>query len=196
MYFCLKKVSSIEYFKQKLKYSDIRLSRRCFTLISVMEMGMKKEKMFLTEKQYSLLLKLYENSVETNMRSVNKSQSELANELGITRQALSVHLRKLKEGNLIRTGRGFVDLTEKALNIIEEKTNESFIIIKVQPQKRNQVYEQISKISCLKRAYRVTGEIDLIAVVNQSSLDEFLKEISKIDGITFTSAHVVITKLK
>ncbi|MCR6623365.1 MAG: Lrp/AsnC family transcriptional regulator [Candidatus Verstraetearchaeota archaeon] len=157
---------------------------------------MNKEKMFLTEKQYSLLLKLYENSVETSIRSVNKSQSELANELGITRQALSVHLRKLKEKNLIRTGRGFIDLTEKALNIIEEKANESFVIIKVQPQKRNQVYEQISKISCLKRAYRVTGEIDLIAVVNQSSLDEFLKEISKIDGITFTSAHVVITKLK
>jgi DNA-binding Lrp family transcriptional regulator len=162
----------------------------------VMEMKMNKEKMFLTEKQYSLLLKLYENSVETSIRSVNKSQSELANELGITRQALSVHLRKLKEKNLIRTGRGFIDLTEKALNIIEEKANESFVIIKVQPQKRNQVYEQISKISCLKRAYRVTGEIDLIAVVNQSSLDEFLKEISKIDGITFTSAHVVITKLK
>jgi DNA-binding Lrp family transcriptional regulator len=161
-----------------------------------MEMKMDKGKMFLTEKQYSLLLKLYENSVETTIRSVNKSQSELANELGITRQALSVHLRKLKEKNLVRTGRGFIDLTEKALNIIEEKANESFVIIKVQPQKRNQVYEQISKISCLKRAYRVTGEIDLITVVNQSSLDEFLKEISKIDGITFTSAHVVITKLK
>jgi DNA-binding Lrp family transcriptional regulator len=161
-----------------------------------MEMKMDKGKMFLTEKQYSLLLKLYENSIETTIRSVNKSQSELANELGITRQALSVHLRKLKEKNLVRTGRGFIDLTEKALNIIEEKANESFVIIKVQPQKRNQVYEQISKISCLKRAYRVTGEIDLIAVVNQSSLDEFLKEISKIDGITFTSAHVVITKLK
>nr|WP_304327126.1 Lrp/AsnC family transcriptional regulator [Candidatus Culexarchaeum yellowstonense] len=159
-------------------------------------MKMDKGKMFLTEKQYSLLLKLYENSIETTIRSVNKSQSELANELGITRQALSVHLRKLKEKNLVRTGRGFIDLTEKALNIIEEKANESFVIIKVQPQKRNQVYEQISKISCLKRAYRVTGEIDLIAVVNQSSLDEFLKEISKIDGITFTSAHVVITKLK
>jgi DNA-binding Lrp family transcriptional regulator len=196
MYFCFNKVSNSEYVKQKLKYSNIKLSRRRFTLMSVMEMKMDKGKMFLTEKQYSLLLKLYENSIETTIRSVNKSQSELANELGITRQALSVHLRKLKEKNLVRTGRGFIDLTEKALNIIEEKANESFVIIKVQPQKRNQVYEQISKISCLKRAYRVTGEIDLIAVVNQSSLDEFLKEISKIDGITFTSAHVVITKLK
>jgi len=196
MYFCFNKVSNSEYVKQKLKYSNIKLSRRRFTLMSVMEMKMDKGKMFLTEKQYSLLLKLYENSVETTIRSVNKSQSELANELGITRQALSVHLRKLKEKNLVRTGRGFIDLTEKALNIIEEKANESFVIIKVQPQKRNQVYEQISKISCLKRAYRVTGEIDLITVVNQSSLDEFLKEISKIDGITFTSAHVVITKLK
>jgi len=160
------------------------------------EMKIREEKTFLTEKQYLLLLKLYENSMETNIRSVNKSQNELANELGITRQALSVHLRKLKEKNLIRTGRGFIDLTEKALNIIEEKTNESFIIIKVQPQKRNQVYEQISKISCLKKAYRVTGEIDVIAIVSQSSLDEFLKEVSKIDGITFTSAHVVITRLK
>lgn len=156
----------------------------------------KQNEIFLTEKQFKMLSKLYENSREINVRSIYKSQSELANELGITRQALSIHLRKLKENGLIRTGRGFIDLTEKALKILEETTSDSFVMIKVQPQKRNQVYEQMTRIPYLKSAYRVTGEIDIIAVVKQSVLDDFLKEISKMDGIILTSTHVVITKIK
>lgn len=155
-----------------------------------------ESEIFLTEKQIKILSKLYENAKEVNVKSIEKSQRELANEFGITRQALSIHLRKFRELGLIRTGRGFIDITEKALKILKGKTNDSFVIIKVQPQKRTQVYEHLNKIFHLQKAYRVTGEIDVIAIVNQQSLDEFLREISKIDGITSTSAHIIISQIK
>lgn len=162
----------------------------------VNSMRSKKQEEFITEKQLRILLKLYEASKEVNVRSINKSQGKLASELGITRQALSIHLRKLREKGIIRTGRGFIDITEKALKILEETVNESFVMIKVQPQRRDHVYEQIIRMPYLKSVYRVTGEIDIIAIVNQSVLDKFLMEVSKIDGVVDTSAHVVIAKLK
>ncbi|MFN3967243.1 MAG: Lrp/AsnC ligand binding domain-containing protein, partial [Endomicrobiia bacterium] len=71
-----------------------------------------------------------------------------------------------------------------------------FVIIRVQPQKRAQVYENLNEIPHLQKAYRVTGEIDVISIVNQQSLDEFLRELSKIDGIISTSAHIIISQIK
>ncbi|MCS7097201.1 MAG: Lrp/AsnC family transcriptional regulator [Candidatus Methanomethylicia archaeon] len=150
----------------------------------------------LTGKQVLVLSKLYESSKEVSVKSIEKSQSQLAKELGITRQALSLHLRKLKEKGFIRTGRGFIDLTEKALKILEGHLYETFVIIKVQPQKRNQVYEQIKSLTSLTKAYRVTGEIDVIAIVNQQFLNEFLNRISQMDGVISTSTHIVVEKIK
>jgi len=58
---------------------------------------MEKGHIKLTEKQLTILKYLLENSQGMEIFIVNKSQSELARELGITRQALNVHLRKLRE---------------------------------------------------------------------------------------------------
>jgi len=150
----------------------------------------------LTERQRFLLMKLYESSKSMNVYTVTKSQSELARELGITRQALSIHLRKFKEEGLIRTGRGFIDLTEKALKALQIRSADAFVFIKVQPQLRNEAYRKISKLQAINKLFRVTGDIDLIAVVDQSTLDKFLKDVSKVEGVVLTSAHIVIEPLK
>ncbi|MCS7386943.1 MAG: Lrp/AsnC family transcriptional regulator [archaeon GB-1867-005] len=141
-------------------------------------------------------MKLYESSKSMNVYTVTKSQSELARELGITRQALSIHLRKFKEEGLIRTGRGFIDLTEKALKALQIRSADAFVFIKVQPQLRNEAYRKISKLQAINKLFRVTGDIDLIAVVDQSTLDKFLKDVSKVEGVVLTSAHIVIEPLK
>ncbi len=67
-------------------------------------------------RQLKLLRKLYEEGKTIEVHTVEKTQDELSKELGITRQALSNHLKVLKELGYIRTGRGFIDLTEKALS--------------------------------------------------------------------------------
>jgi len=149
----------------------------------------------LTEKQMQLLKLLFRKSQPLHVFSVRETQSELAHELGITRQALNIHLRKLREEGLIRTGRGFIDLTEKALELLGVKTAEVFVLVKVSPRERSQAYAKIRSLA-VEKLYRVTGDVDLVAVVNQSKLNEFLRKLSHIEGVLETDTHVVIETLK
>ncbi|AJC71053.1 AsnC family transcriptional regulator [Thermococcus guaymasensis DSM 11113] len=152
------------------------------------------EKNSLTSRQLKLLKKLYEEGRPLEVHTVEKTQDELANELGITRQALSNHLKVLKELGYIRTGRGFIDLTEKALELLGEKKGDVFIFVRIEPTKRKQVYENIRKLK-IKRIYRVTGDIDLIIEADKSRLDEILEEIASLDGVKETITHVVLEVL-
>jgi DNA-binding Lrp family transcriptional regulator len=149
----------------------------------------------LTDRQVQLLRMLYKVSTSTNVFTVKKTQGELARELNLTRQALNIHLRRLREEGLIRTGRGFIDLTERALQTLGVGTTEAFVFLKIQPSKREYVYERVRKIASSK-IFRVTGEIDLVAVVPQARLDFFLEAVSGIDGVISTSSHVVISIIK
>jgi len=148
----------------------------------------------LTDRQFEILKKLYESGRPVKVYSIQKTQKKLADELGITRQALSNHLRKLREMGFVRTGRGFIDLTEKALATLGEEGADAFVFIKVLPQFRNEAYSQIQKIG-VSNLYRVTGEIDLIALLSRTRLDEFLREVSKIKGVVETSAHIILEEL-
>jgi DNA-binding Lrp family transcriptional regulator len=152
------------------------------------------ERSTLTPRQMKLLKKLYEEGKTIEVHTVEKTQDELANELGITRQALSNHLKALKELGYIRTGRGFIDLTEKALELLGEKKGDVFVFVKIEPTKRKQVYENIKKLK-IKRIYRVTGDIDLIIEADKGKLDEILEEIASLDGVRETITHVVLEVL-
>jgi len=149
----------------------------------------------LTEKQMQLLKLLFRKSQPVHVFTIRETQSELARELGITRQALNIHLRRLREEGLIRTGRGFIDLTEKALELLGVKTAEVFVLVRIEPKARTQAYAKIKNLSA-EKVYRVTGNVDIIAVVNQSKLDDFLKKVSRIEGVRETNTHVVIETLK
>ncbi|NHV45245.1 MAG: helix-turn-helix domain-containing protein [Candidatus Verstraetearchaeota archaeon] len=149
----------------------------------------------LTEKSIRILRKLFESSEGTTVFTVKKTQSEIAKELNITRQALNVHLRKLKKEGLIRTGRGFIDITKDALQVLGLGTSDAFVFLKVEPNKREEVYKEIKELPATK-IYRVTGEIDLIVLVPQTHLSQFLEKVTTIDGIRSTSSHVIVSTLK
>ncbi len=149
----------------------------------------------LTDRQLQILRALFNISDSTTVFTVKKTQSQLAKELNLTRQALNIHLRRLREEGLIRTGRGFIDLTRKALQVLGAGTSEAFVFLKVAPSKREQVYEIVKTLPSI-RLFRVTGEIDLVAMVPQSQLDSFLERVSSIDGVESTSSHVIISVLK
>ncbi|CAB49109.1 Lrp/AsnC family transcriptional regulator [Pyrococcus abyssi] len=152
---------------------------------------MTRDRIELTNRQIELLRKLYREGKTIEVHTVEKTQDELAEELGITRQALSNHLKVLKELGYIRTGRGFIDLTDKALELLGEKRGDVFIFVKIEPTKRKQVYDTIKKLR-VKRIYRVTGDIDLIIEADKSRLDEILEEIAALDGVKETITHVVL----
>lgn len=149
----------------------------------------------ISDRKLQILRMLFNISEGVTVFTVKKTQTELAKELNISRQALNIHLRELKEEGFIRTGRGFIDITKKALQIMGMEGSEAFVFLKVMPKKREEVYNKVKELPCTK-LYRVTGEIDLIAIVPQSHLNRFLESVASIDGVERTSSHVVISTLK
>ena len=149
----------------------------------------------ITKRQLAILRYLYDRGETTDVLSVPIGQDELANILHITRQALSNHLRKLRDLDLVRTGRRFIDITAKGLKVLNEKFENAFIFITIRPQARTEVYKKIQKFKH-SIIYRVTGDIDVIAVVRRKDLNNFLQQVSTIHGVEGTSAHIVLGELK
>jgi DNA-binding Lrp family transcriptional regulator len=149
----------------------------------------------LTKRSVKLLKMLYGKGKSTNTYTLRVKQDELSEQLGISRQALNVHLRKLKNAGYIRTGRGFIDVTEKGLSALGVSTTPAFILLKVSPIKRIQVYNQIREIA-VTRAFRIAGEVDALIIVERENLDEILKKLYAIDGIQDTRSYVTIEVIK
>jgi len=146
-------------------------------------------------KPLRLLQMMYEEGRATTTYTLNLKQSELAKQLSISRQALNVHLRKLRSQGHIRTGRGFIDVTEKGLAVLGVSVNPAFVFIKVSPFKRVNTYAQIIQLP-VERMYRVTGDMDAIVQVGREKLDDALKKLAELDGIEDTKSYVTIQTLK
>jgi len=149
----------------------------------------------LTKRSVQLLRTLYEKGKSTSTYTLRLKQDELSAQLGISRQALNVHLRKLKNRGYIRTGRGFIDITDKGLNALGISTTPAFILIKVSPIKRIQVYDKIKEVA-VSKAFRIAGEVDALIIVERENLDAILKKLYAIDGIQDTRSYVTIETIK
>jgi len=142
-----------------------------------------------------LLHMLYDKGKPTTTYTLNVKQGDLAKQLNISRQALNVHLRKLRLQGHIRTGRGFIDVTEKGLAVLGVSVNPAFVFVKVSPLKRIQAYAQIIQLP-VERMYRVTGDMDAIIQVEREKLDDALKKLALVDGIEDTKSYIAIQTLK
>ena len=149
----------------------------------------------LTKRSVQLLRTLYEKSKATNTDTLSVKQDELSAQLGISRQALNVHLRKLKNRGYIRTGRGFIDVTDKGLRALGGSTIPAFILIKVSPTKRIQVYDKIKEVA-VTQAFRIAGDADALIIVERENMDKILKKLYAIDGIQDTKSYVTIETIK
>jgi len=138
---------------------------------------------------------LFEQSTSISTYTLRIKQNELAAQLGISRQALNVHLRKLRDQGYIRTGRGFIDVTEKGLNFLGISANPAFVFLKISPLKRKEAYERIFQ-SPILRIFRVAGDMDAILVIEREKLDEALKMLANIDGVLDTRTYIAIQTLK
>jgi DNA-binding Lrp family transcriptional regulator len=149
----------------------------------------------LTRRSVQLLKMLYDEGKPTSTYSLNMKQDELAKELGVSRQALNVHLRKLRNLNYIRTGRGFIDVTERGLSGLGVSASPAFILMKISPVKRINVYERIKALP-VQRAFRIAGDFDALLIVEREKLDKILKKLYSIDGIQDTRSYVTIEAVK
>jgi len=149
----------------------------------------------LSKRSIQLLKLLYEKGQLISIYSVNVKQGDLAKELGVSRQALNLHLKKLRNLNYIRTGRGFIDITEKGLNALGAFSTPTFILVKVVPGMRSRVYAKIKELK-VQKAFRVAGDVDAVLMVERNSLNEVLKSLSEIEGIKATKSYVSIEPIK
>lgn len=149
----------------------------------------------LTRRSAQLLKMLYDKGKPTSTYSLHMKQDALAKELGVSRQALNVHLRKLRNMDLIRTGRGFIDVTEEGLTNLGVSASPAFILMKISPINRIDVYERIKELP-VQRAFRIAGDVDAILIVEREKLDEILKKLYSIDGIQDTKSYVTIEAVK
>lgn len=149
----------------------------------------------ITRRSSQVLRTLYEQGRSMSSYTLHLKQEELAKQLGISRQALNVHLRKLRDLNYVRTGRGFIDVTEQGLSALGLSSTPAFILIKVSPLRRSYAYDKIKQLN-VQRAFRIAGDIDALAMVEREKLDEVLRGLSAIDGIQDTKSYVTIETIR
>ena len=149
----------------------------------------------LPKRPLRLLRMLHAQGSPTTTYTLHLKQSELAKQLEISRQALNVHLRKLRDEGYIRTGRGFIDVTEKGLGVLGVSPNPAFVFIKVSPLKREEAYREIVKFP-VQRIFRVAGDMDAILIVEREKLDEALQKLAFVKGIQDTKSYVAIKPIK
>jgi len=143
----------------------------------------------------NLLRMLYEQGEPATTYTVHVKQSELAKQLGISRQALNVHLRKLRDLRCIRTGRGFIDVTEEGLRALGIFVNPAFVFIKISPLRRDEAYQKMLGFP-VQRVFRVAGDMDAVLVVERESLDEALRRLALVEGVQDTKSYITIQTLK
>lgn len=153
------------------------------------------EKSILTGRPLQLLRRLYEASNPVTIYTLKIKQNELASQLGISRQALNVHLRKLRDKKYIRTGRGFIDVTEEGLRFLGFSANPAFVFVKISPLRRTKAYDEIFKFPIL-RVYRIAGEMDAILVIEREKVDDTLKRLANVEGVLETRTYIAIQTLK
>ena len=149
----------------------------------------------LTGKALKILRMMYEMGKPKTVYSIEVKQGVLADKLGISRQALSVHLRKLRDQGYIRTGRGFIDILDKGLDILGVSGNPAIITVKIEPSMRTEVYNEVVKYPIL-RGFRVAGDVDLILLVEQSKLGDVLQKLASLNGVQNTKSYIAIEVLR
>jgi len=149
----------------------------------------------LSGRPLRLLRMLLDRSNPVTFYTLHIKQSDLAKQLQISRQALNVHLRKLRDLGYIRTGRGFIDITEEGLGLLGISTNPAFVFLKVSPLKRTEAYKRMAETP-VQRIFRVAGDMDVVLTVQRDKLDEALRLIGAIDGVQDTRSYITIQVLK
>ena len=149
----------------------------------------------LSGRPLSLLTMLLDKSKPVTFYTLPIKQSELARQLQISRQALNVHLRKLRDVGYIRTGRGFIDITEEGLSLLGVSTNPTFVFLKVSPLKRTEAYKKMAEMP-VQRIFRVAGDMDVVVTVQRDKLDEALQRLGAVEGVQDTRSYITIQVLK
>jgi DNA-binding Lrp family transcriptional regulator len=151
----------------------------------------KSPQVLVTPRSMQILRLLRENGDRKTVYSFFTSQADLASKLHITRQALSVHFKRLREFGFVQVGRGFVDVTEDGLRAIGHNLNPVIVTLRLSPQNRLGAFAKIKELPVIEM-FRVTGDWDVVLIVEQDDLDAVLQVLDGIEGNLETKSLVSI----
>lgn len=131
------------------------------------------------------------NALKENARL---SVSDLARKLSLSRSTIQNRLARLESTGVI-TGYS-VKLGEDYL----KNRVSAHVSIKVKQKLTTQTNVELKRFTAISQLYAISGEYDLIAVVEESSLEQLshtLDEIGNLDGVERTTSSVILeTKFK
>lgn len=135
----------------------------------------------LGKQDQELLLLLRQNA--------RSSISDLARALNVSRSTVQNRIAKLEASGVIR---GYSVLLGGEFSASQVEAHVSIKVFQKLTARTNTALEQISQVSQL---YSVSGEYDLIAIVQAQSLEELsavLDEIGNLEGVERTNSAVVL----
>lgn len=140
---------------------------------------------FPTAKSLQILRLLSGSGHRRIVYNVSVGQTDLARKLNMTRQALNLHFKKLKESGFVQIGRGFVNVTEDGLKAAGYRKDPVIVTVSILPQRRSEAIERINRLPAIE-IFRVTGDADVVLIVEQDRLDHVLELLSEIEGVIET----------
>lgn len=149
----------------------------------------------MTPRSMEILRMLLGSGKRSTVFSCWTSQTDLARKLELTRQALSIHFKRLRESGFIQVGHGFVNVTEDGLRAIDHGANPVIVTVRFSPQKRMEAFATISTLPIIE-THRVSGDADAVLIVNQNRLDYVLSRLAEVDGLVDAKSFVSIGKIE
>lgn len=135
----------------------------------------------ITRQDQELLLRLRQDA--------RSSISDLARALNVSRSTVQNRIAKLEASGVIR---GYSVQLGGEFSANQVEAHVSIKVYQKLTARTNSALEQISQVSQL---YSVSGEYDLIAIVQAQSLEELsavLDEIGNLEGVERTNSAVVL----
>ncbi len=129
--------------------------------------------------------------LKTNARA---SISDLARHLNLSRSTVQSRMLKLEQSGVIK---GYnVDFGDDFLNSLVS----SHVSIKVKQKLTTKTNVELKQIDAISQLYAISGEFDLIAIVEAQNLEQLshlLDDIGNLDGVERTRSSVILeTKFK
>ena len=129
--------------------------------------------------------------LKTNARA---SISDLARHLNLSRSTVQSRMLKLEESGVIKGSS--VDYGDDFLNSMVA----AHVSIKVRQKLTTKTNLELKQINAISQLYAISGEFDLIAVVQAQNLEQLshlLDDIGNLDGVERTTSSVILeTKFK
>jgi DNA-binding Lrp family transcriptional regulator len=121
--------------------------------------------------------------------NARESTANLARRLGVARTTVVARLARLEAGGAI------VGYTVRLANAAAGRGVRAYVGITVSPKSSREVVRRLAKLPELRQLASVSGEFDLLALLEADTparLDALLDEIGEIDGVARTHTSVVL----